>query len=113
IMKFLALSFVMAGTAGMVFMDVGGFFRGGVGANPTFATIGPVEIDQTTFERRATSILRQQNMSMPEAYRFGILKPVLDEMVSREAMRQEAMKEGLLVSDDEIANSVHELVKPQ
>lgn len=113
IIKIVALGFVMAATAGMVFMDVGGFFRGGVGANPTFAKIGSVEIDQIAFERRASAILRQQNMSMEEAYRFGILKPILEEMISREAMRQEAQREGLMISDMEMASTVHDMVKPQ
>jgi len=113
VIKYVALTFVLAATMGMVFMDVGGFFRGGAGLNPTFAKVGATTIDQLTFERQASSVLRQQNMTVQEAYRFGLLKPMLDEMVSREAIRQQAIEEGLNLSEDEVAKRVHDLVKTQ
>jgi peptidyl-prolyl cis-trans isomerase D len=50
---------------------------------------------------------------MEEAYRFGLLQNILDEMVSREVLRQETVRDGLIIGRDEIAANVHALVKEQ
>ncbi len=113
IVKFTALGFVLAATVGMVFMDVGGFFRGGLTGSTVLASIGRTRIDQPTFERAADPALRQQNMTLEEAYRFGLLKTLLDELVTREAMRQEANQQGLVVGRGDIAEKIHELIKLQ
>lgn len=113
VIKYVALGFVLCATMGMVFMDVGGFFRGGMAGNDTLAKVGRTKIDRFTFERQAQGILRQQNMTMQEAYRFGMVNNMLDEMVLREAMRQEALEEGLIISREEIAERVHNTVRTQ
>lgn len=113
IIKYVALGFVLCASLGMIFMDVGGFFRGGISGNKTLAQVGRTRIDQQAFERQAQNVLRQQNMTMQEAYRFGIVKALLDEMVTREAVRQEATDEGLRISRDEIAARVHQMVSTQ
>lgn len=113
ILKYVALGFVLLASLGMIFMDVGGVFRNGIGGDRTLAKIGSVKIDQAQFERKATPALRAQNMTMQEAYRFGLLQGLLDEMATREAIRQEAVSEGLLISRDEIAKRVYDLTKLQ
>lgn len=113
IVKYVALGFVLLASLGMIFMDVGGVFTNGIGTDRTLAKIGGVKIDQAQFERTATPSLRAQNMTMQEAYRFGLLQGLLEEMAAREAMRQEAVKEGILVSRDEIAKRVYDLTKAQ
>lgn len=110
--KILALGFVMLGVGGMVFMDVGGFFRGGV-TDTTLARVGRDKISIQQFERMAQPSVRSQNMSMQEAYRFGLLQNLLDETIAREALRAEARREGLVVGRDDIAARVHDLIKAQ
>ena len=110
IIKIVALGFVLLGVSGMIFMDVGGFFRGGM-SDTTLARIGRTKIDVQSFERTASPAVRQQNMSMAEAYRFGLLRTLLDEMVSREVLNQEAMREGLLIGRDEVARRVNDILK--
>lgn len=110
--KIIALGFVMLGVGGMVFMDVGGFFRGGV-TDTNLAKVGSTTITLPAFERVATQATRAQNMDMQEAYRFGLLKNILDEMVMRELIRQEALKQGIQISREQIAADVHEFVKTQ
>ncbi|NBX65669.1 MAG: hypothetical protein EBQ96_01570 [Proteobacteria bacterium] len=112
VLKFVALGFVLMGVGGMVFMDVGGFFRGGV-TDTTLARIGGTEISLQSFERTAAPALRSQNMNMQEAYRFGVLQNILDEMVARETMRQEAIREGLIIGKTDIAGRVHDFIKTQ
>ncbi|MCB1537532.1 MAG: peptidyl-prolyl cis-trans isomerase [Alphaproteobacteria bacterium] len=113
IIKYVALGFVLLASLGMVFMDVGGFFRNGIIADTTLARVGRTKIDQAAFERNAREALRAQNMTLQEAYRFGLLGNLLEEMVTREALRQEAAREGLIVSRKEIAKRVAELIRPQ
>jgi peptidyl-prolyl cis-trans isomerase D len=110
--KYIALSFVMLASLGMVFMDVNGVFRNGF-TDTTLAKIGKVKIDQQTFERQATPSLQAQNMNMQEAYKFGLLRNLLDEMVTREALRQEAVSEGLMLSRADLATRVHDMIKLQ
>ena len=112
IIKIVALGFVLLGVGGMVFMDVGGFFRDGA-SDTTLARIGRTKISVQAFERTAQPAVRAQNMNMQEAYRFGLLQNLLDEMSAREALRQEAVREGLLISREDIAMRVHDMVKTQ
>lgn len=112
VIKYVALGFVLLASLGMIFMDVGGFFRGGF-TDTTLARIGRTKIDLQNFERTAAPAVRAQNMSMQEAYRFGLLQNLLDEMVMREALRQEAIREGLLVGRNDLATRVHDLIKAQ
>lgn len=110
--KITALSFVLLGVSGMVFMDVGGFFRTGI-THDTLAKIGGTRITLQSFERMASPVIRGQNMSMEEAYRFGLLNSLLDEMITREVLRQEALAEGLVVSREAVAKEVMALIEKQ
>ncbi|MBU6235906.1 MAG: peptidyl-prolyl cis-trans isomerase, partial [Alphaproteobacteria bacterium] len=112
VIKFLALGFVLLGVSGMIFMDVGGFFRGGI-TDTTLARVGRTTISIQAFERTAQQAIRSQNMTMQEAYRFGLLQNILDEMITREAAKQEAVREGIVISQRDIANRVHDFVKTQ
>ncbi len=111
--KFIALGFVLLASLGMVFMDVNGVFRNGLGMDRTLAKVGGVKIDQPMFERNARPALQAQNMNLQEAYKFGLLRSLLDDMVMREALRQEALDEGLILSRADLAARVHDMIKAQ
>lgn len=112
IVKFTALGFVMLGVCGMIFMDVGGVFGRGL-SDTTLARVGSTKISLQAFERTATPTLHAQNMTLEEAYRFGLLQNILDDMIARELLRQETTREGLVIGREDIAAKVHDLVKEQ
>lgn len=112
IFKAIALGFIALGVSGLVFMDVGGVFRGGTGTQ-TIARVGNTKINAIDFEREAAQILRAQGLSVQEAYRFGTLASLLNEKIDSELLRQEAFAQKLSLDRQTVAAIVHNLIQAQ
>jgi peptidyl-prolyl cis-trans isomerase D len=87
--KFFMFGFLLMGLGGLVFMDIGGFFRGGLGST-TVARIGDKEISIYKFQNDAQRVIRQQNLTMEEAHQVGYTSMILNAMVSMELLNQAA-----------------------
>ncbi|HEY8964282.1 MAG TPA: peptidyl-prolyl cis-trans isomerase, partial [Alphaproteobacteria bacterium] len=74
---------------------------------------GRTKISQADFERVATNAVRQRNMSLQEAYRFGMLNNILDDMIDQEILRQWTNARGLTVGRDQVADTVQKAIKEQ
>jgi len=112
IFKTFALAFIGLGVCGLVFLDISGVYTGGARSG-TLAKVGRSKISLTDFERVASNAVREQNMSLQEAYRFGMLNNILDEMIQQETLRQWSYRQGLIVGRDQVAAKVHDLIKTQ
>lgn len=88
-LKFFMFGFLLMGLGGLVFMDIGGFFRGGLGST-TVARIGDKEISIYKFQNDAQRVIRQQNLTMEEAHQVGYTSMILNAMVSMELLNQAA-----------------------
>lgn len=113
VFKYVALGFVMFGVFGMIFMDVNGMYRSGAVGSNNLAKIGNRTVSLAEFERLATPVIRAQNMTMNEAYKFGLLQQIASGVVVREAMMRQAEEQGIRVTRPVVAPRVHELLKGQ
>ncbi|NCC21825.1 MAG: hypothetical protein EOM26_05095 [Alphaproteobacteria bacterium] len=102
IIKFVLFGLLVMDVAGLVLMDVGGYFRGGV-ASTDVAKIGRETISIRHFDRTVSQILRQQGLDPQTAYRVGYIHQILMSEAQDRLLRREAQKFGIYVSDKEVA----------
>lgn len=111
IIKFILFGFLLLAVGGMALMDVGGFFRGGVGMNHVVKagneTIGGQQFDSTV--RR---ILTQQGLAASEAYKFGLIDQILRGEVSQRLLTQAGFDMGIYAGDDVVSRQIQMLVDP-
>ena len=81
IIKFFLFGLLIMATGGMVFMDVGGFFRNGVGVN-TIAKAGDESISSQEFDRAVQRVVSKQGMTAKQAYQFGLVEQILQQEIS-------------------------------
>ncbi len=90
---------------------IGDIFRGG-GANTAVAEVGSRAIDQRDFANgynRELARLRQQfggRLEPEQAVAFGLPEQVLQQMVNRTAVEEQARKMGMAVSDDLVRDRI-------
>lgn len=106
------LSLFAFGALGMVFMDVGGFFRNGSLSN-TVAKVGNRSISLQEFDKAASGYLREQGMTVKSAYAAGLAEPLLAGITGREVLLQLAAKSGLVVDKQTIGKQIAQLLRPQ
>lgn len=94
---------------GLVFMDVGGFFRGGLG-NTVVARIGNQKIDIYEFNKTAERLVQAQQMTMQEAYQFGFLNMVVQGMIAQTLTDQSAQALGLDISKAQVEKTLAKVV---
>lgn len=111
ILKLVLFGLLLMGAFGMVLMDVGGFFRGGMGST-TIAKAGREKINYVAFDRSVQRILQQQGMSARDAYQFGFMDQILQAEIADRVLTQAAAKMGLMVSDDVVAKHINSIIDP-
>lgn len=111
ITKFILFGFLVMAVAGLVLMDVGGVFRGGVGSTDA-AKIGGETIPITTFDRTVRRSLGQIGITTQEAYQQGYITQLIGAEVRNRIWQQTAEKYGLLVGDKRAAAHVKSLITP-
>lgn len=109
--KIILLGFMSLAVAGLMLMDVGGFFRGGVSSNDV-AKVGHTDISAPQFDQ----ILRQQlsnlGLSTPEAYEQGLVFQILAGEVRRHVLAQSGEQYGMSISQSEVAEHIRMLMAP-
>lgn len=110
-MKFILLGFMFFAVAGLVLMDIGGFFRGGSGQTYV-AKVAGEQMPLGPFDQQARRVIRQQNLDMSTAYRMGMVDWVLRSEINKILMNRFAYDMGILIGKETIAKNLADLVEP-
>lgn len=87
---------------------------GGVGANEQVATVNGQSITAGDFEQQYAQLYRMYQQQAGEAFtqeladKLGLRHSALEQLVVRELILQEAKRQGLLVTDEELERSIKE-----
>ena len=112
VMKFVIFGFLMMAVGGMVFMDIGGFFRsGGVGTTDV-AKVGGEKISLPSFDRSLRRSLSQLGIGPQDAYKAGYVDQFLASEVNSRLLSRAASDLGILVDDRRIAKQISGLLAP-
>lgn len=109
--KFLLLGFMALAVGGLVLMDIGGFFRGGVTPNAV-ARIGGNDLPLVTFDQTVRRVLANQGLDMQTAYRLGFIEQILRNEISNHLVRQAASDMGLAVNNQMVLKQINSLIEP-
>lgn len=111
VFKFLILGLLGMAVLGMALMDVGGFFKNGVGGNDV-AQIQDQKISGVEFDNILRRQLSQRNTSPQEAYTSGLLHAVLANEIRANFVNIEAQKFGLELNKDYLQKRISQLIAP-
>lgn len=103
---------LMLAACGMVFMDVGGFFRSGGLSSNSVARVGREDINMQAFDNSVQRIARAQGMSAKQAYQYGLIGQILQQDINSRLLSQAAMQNGIYVGDEQIAKQINEMLAP-
>jgi peptidyl-prolyl cis-trans isomerase D len=110
--KFVLFGLLIAATMGLVFSDIGGFFRGGNFGSNDVARIGDARISLQEFDRDLRPILQRANISAPDAYAAGFMNQILASKVREHLVDQSAQDLGLSMDKRDIAKRLRDIVLP-
>ncbi len=111
ISKFILFGFMVAATAGLVFMDVGGVFRGGVGGSD-IARIGDDTITAQEFDSSLRRNISQVGLSPEDALKFGYTEQLLSTEVRERLINYAASDLGLEIGNDYLTMKIREMTEP-
>lgn len=111
LIRYVLFGLLLLAAGGMVFMDVGGFFRGGVQRGDV-ARVGHKGITASAFDHSLRAVLRQQGIGPDDAWRFGVVNQVLSMEIRENLVAQAAADMGFRVGDRAVADRIADLVKP-
>lgn len=111
ITKFILVGFLVLAGGGLIFMDVGNFFRGGVSGNDA-AKVGNSTIGIVAFDQVVRQNLRRVGIPPEEAYRLGYIEQLLGSEIRTRMLQQSARNAGLLVGHKQVAEKVKQLIEP-
>lgn len=111
VVKAILLGLMTMAVAGLVLMDVGGFFRSDL-TTGTIAKGPDLKISSVEFDRAVRRILGQQGIPPEEAYRLGLINRILEGEVQARLFRAQAYDYGLHVSDDDVAAQISKIAAP-
>src|SRR5688572_30517884 len=112
IMKGVLLTFMTLAVAGLVLMDVGGFFSGQISSNNVVAKGSGIKISAMEFDRTVRRALNAQGIGAPEAYRLGMIHNILVGEIQQRLLSKQAQKLGLRVSDDLVTEQISRIAEP-
>jgi peptidyl-prolyl cis-trans isomerase D len=110
-LKIILMGLLVMAVGGLVFTDVGGFFRGGVGNNDV-ARVGDTKIGVVEFDRSVRGILQRANLSPAQAYEFGLVNQILQGQIREVIIRASAAETGLKIPREDIAQNIKEIIQP-
>lgn len=105
VLKFFLLGFMALAVGGLVFTDMGGFFRGGVSGSDV-AKVGKETITLTEFDRSLSPFLRQANVTRYQAYQAGIVSQYVDQAINEAAIEQAIADVGVRTPDKRAAKQI-------
>lgn len=111
IVKYVLFSMLVMAVAGLVLMDVGGFFRTDSLGSGTIVKGGGVSISAPEFNRTVGRVLASQNMSPDEAYRLGVINQILQSEVQSRLIQNNTRELGIHVGDDALGQQIARLAQ--
>lgn len=110
IVKYVLFSLLTMAVAGLVLMDIGGFFRTNMSSN-TLVKGGGITISTMEFDRTLRRVLASQNLAAEEAYRLGVIDQVLQSEVQQRLLQGKTHSLGLRVGDDSLSAQVAKIAE--
>ncbi len=111
ILKFFLLGLLAMAAGGLIFTDMGGFFRGGI-TNSDVAKAGKQNISLMQFDRTLRATLQRFNLTPQQAWKIGYVKEILKGEMRASLLQQEAVDLGLVVSNKIIAENIQDMIAP-
>lgn len=111
IFKYFLLGILVMAGAGLIFMDIGGFFRGGVTSTDA-AKVGDHTIPLNSFDRIVRSSTQRLGMTPAQAYQLGYIRELLNGEVRTTLLQLEASDMGIRVGDRQVAQNIQRILQP-
>jgi len=111
ILKFFLLGILCLAAGGLVFTDVGGFFRGGVSGTDV-AKVGKDAVGINSFDRVARRTLAQLGMTPAQAYKLGYLDQILNSEIQRRLLMKAAQDSDVVVGKDYVVGQIQTILAP-
>ncbi|HBR68010.1 MAG TPA: hypothetical protein DEA55_01395 [Rhodospirillaceae bacterium] len=111
ILKYILLGSLAFAAGGLVVMDVGGFFRGGI-SHSDIGRAGSEKFHISTFDRTIRRTLNRIGMQPEEAFKLGYVDELLNTEIRGALLSQAASKLGIHVSKDHIAKKISAMIEP-
>lgn len=111
IFKYFLLGMLVMAAGGLVFMDIGGFFRGGVSGSDA-AKVGKHTISIQSFDRNVRMQLSRLGMTPEKAHQVGYLREMLNGEIRNSLLQQEAIEAGVRPSTKLVASNIEKLLVP-
>ena len=110
IIKYILLSFLVLAMGGLVFTDVGGFFRDGIGTNDV-AVVGDESISIVTFDNTVRRQLGNSKVTPAMAYQIGYIDQILNNEINSHLLIQAAQDSGIKISAKKLATYIREMMQ--
>ncbi len=110
-LKYFLLGILCLAAGGLVFTDVGGFFRGGVTGTDA-AKVGKHKISINQFDRAARNTLNRLGMTPAQAYKVGYIHELLNNEIRVSLLQQQAAKTGVRINVKKVAGNIQKLIQP-
>ncbi|MGQ0526764.1 MAG: peptidylprolyl isomerase [Alphaproteobacteria bacterium] len=112
IAKFILFGLMTMAVAGLVLMDIGGFFRsGGMGGNNVIM-VGREAVSIQTFDQELRRSVARLNITPQQAFDMGYVDQLLMSKVQSKVIARAADEHGLLVGKPHIAKQISQLIMP-
>lgn len=111
VLKFFLLGILCLAGGGLVFTDVGGFFRGGVSASDV-VKIGRETVSINSFDRVARRTLAQLGISPQQAYKLGYMDQILTSEINRRTLMRAANESDLSVGKEYVVEQMQSILAP-
>lgn len=111
ILKFILFGILALAAGGLVFTDVGGFFRGGVSGS-NVAKVAGNDVPLVSFDRMLRRNLRQLGLTPQQAYQFGFTREILNNEIRRRLLIQSAMDAGIMVDKEHVVEQIQTIIAP-
>lgn len=110
VIKYVLLSFLVLAMGGLVFTDVGGFFRDGVGTNDV-AVVGDESISIVSFDNTVRRQLANSQITPAIAYQIGYMDQMLNGEINSHLLKQAAQDSGIKISAKKLATYIREMMQ--
>lgn len=111
VIKMILMSLLVMAVAGLVLMDVGGFFRGDMSSG-TVVKGGGVKIGTSEFDRTVRRVLATQGIGPEEALRLGLIDNIITSEIQTRLLTHEANDIGIVINDDAVMKQIAMLSAP-
>lgn len=108
-MKFIFSALLVLATAGLVLMDMGGFFRSGPPLAVAFTVEGQ-EFSTVELDRMVSQTLRNRNLTLEQGLQEGIVQEIINREVDSRILNVETRDLGVRIPDSVVAEKARALM---